>query len=258
MMVNISYMLFKKIFVVIIVTTLFSGVLTFPVSAEEIGQAGSEVISTEQANIEEVQSCLSSLEICDKLDNNCNGEIDEGDVCQSSAPSDNDANDVSVNPVQDQILMELENLKASIDRNTPSERAYDAATAPGTVSVTVLDKNGLPESFQTFVSFVAVGGKTYGGAVDKDGLITTTLPSGRYYTDVLTTDPNQTAPPDLPGFFLEPEDDQTFGPFFLAEKTEPTEEEKQIQAKLEEPSGLASILNTIMHLLGEILKEVRK
>jgi hypothetical protein len=176
----------------------------------------------------------------------------KSDVAPATIP------DASVNPTQDQILMDLQDIKSSINKNTPAERTYDSATAPGTVSLTVLDKNGLPESFQTFVSFVAVGGKTYGGAVDKDGNMTTTLPSGRYYTDVLTTDPNKVTPPDLPGFFLEPEDTLSFGPYFLAEKTEPTQEEKQIQAKLEEPSGLASILNTMIHLLGEILKEVRK
>jgi hypothetical protein len=183
-----------------------------------------------------------------------NTEVDTPKTDAAPTPT----NDAVVDPARDQILLELENIKSSIDKNTPSEKAYDEATAPGQVSLTILDKNGLPPAFQTFVSFIAVGGKTYGGAVDKDGLIAVTLPSGRYYVEILSTDPNQVAPPDLPGFFLEPEDALTFGPFFLQEKTEPTKEEKQIQAKLEEPSGLASILSTIMHLLGEILKEVRK
>lgn len=235
-------MLFKKTSIIIL-ATLFSAVFAFSVSAEEIAPATGDVVPAIPTDTPETAPVTTK-------------EQPASIQPTESAPAL--ANDTPIDPARDQILLELENLKASIDRNTPTERAYDSATAPGTVSLTILDKNGLPESFQTFVSFVAVGGKTYGGAVDKDGLLTTTLPSGRYYTDVLTTDPNQVAPPDLPGFFLEPEDTLTFGPFFLAEKTEPTEEEKQIQAKLEEPSGLASILNTIMHLLGEILKEVRK
>ena len=172
----------------------------------------------------------------------------------TSAPT----NETIIDPTSDQILLELQNIKSSIERSTPSERAYDEATAPGTVSLTILDRYGLPSSFQIFVSFIGVGGKTYGGAADKDGLITTTLPSGRYYVEILSTDPNQVAPLDLPGFFLEPEDALTYGPFFLVEKTEPTQAEKQIQATLQQPSGLASILNTIIHLLGEILKAVRK
>lgn len=233
---------FKKIYVIIL-AVIFFGVSAFSVSAEEAAPVTGAVIPAIPTDTPETAPVSVK-------EQSASAQPDE------SAPAQN--NDTVINPTQDQILLELENLKASIDRNTPVERAYDSATAPGTVSLTVLDKNGLPESFQTFVSFVAVGGKTYGGAVDKDGIITTTLPSGRYYTDVLTTDPNKVAPPDLPGFFLEPEDTLTFGPFFLAEKTEPTQEEKQIQAKLEEPSGLASILNTILHLLGEILKEVRK
>lgn len=219
---------FKKIYIIIL-AVIFSGISAFSVSAEEMIPSEEPVVSEEPI--------ISTLPV-------------------ESVPAP--ANDTAIDPTQDQIILELENIKSSIEKNTPSERAYDAAIAPGTVSLTVLDKNGLPPAFPIFVSFIAVGGKTYGGAVDRDGLITATLPSGRYYADVLTTDPNQTAPPDLPGFFLEPEDTITFGPFFLVEKTEPTKEEKQIQEKLEEPSGLASILNTILHLLGEILKEVRK
>ncbi|MEK7139857.1 MAG: hypothetical protein AAB805_00875 [Patescibacteria group bacterium] len=140
------------------------------------------------------------------------------------------------------------------------ERAFDPATAPGTVSLSVRMPDGTPPTVSVFASFVGVGGKTFGGPLDKDGAITVTMPQGRYYTEFLVVDTRYGPPNDPPSFFLDANEEQTFGPLLLSHTSSFTDTalEAEVEKTLsEEKGGMAKILSLIVKLLLAILREIR-
>ena len=120
------------------------------------------------------------------------------------------------------------------------ERAFDPATAPGTVSLSVRMPDGTPPTVSVFASFVGVGGKTFGGPLDKDGAITVTMPQGRYYTEFLVVDTRYGPPNDPPSFFLDANEEQTFGPLLLSHTSSFTDTALEAEVEKRSPKKRAA------------------
>ena len=139
-------------------------------------------------------------------------------------------------------------------------RAFDVATAPGKVHLSVLMPDGTAPTVSVFTSFVGVGGKTFGGPLDKEGAITVTMPQGRYYAEFLVIDTRYGPPNDPPSFFLDANEEQTFGPLLLSGTSSFTDsalEAEVAETLKDEKSGFAKIFSLIIKLLLAILQEIR-
>lgn len=137
--------------------------------------------------------------------------------------------------------------------------AFDAATAPSRVKLKVLNPDGSVPTIPVFITFVGVGGRTYGGPLDREGAIETIMPTGRYYADVLVLDTKFGPPSDPPSFFLEANEERDFGALTLTDKSSFADEalEREFATALEGKSGFAKIFSLIVKLLLAILKELR-
>lgn len=126
----------------------------------------------------------------------------------------------------------------------------------------ILDPNGNVPTVPVFVTFVGVGGRTYGGSIDKEGNLETVMPTGRYYTDFLVIDTKFGPPDNPPSFFLEANEDRDFGTFILTAKSSFTDAslEKEVSDTIgpdKSQGGFAKIFSLIIKLLLAILKEIR-
>lgn len=138
-------------------------------------------------------------------------------------------------------------------------KAFDPTTAPSKVRLKILDPSGNAPTIPVFVTFVGVGGRTYGGPIDREGALETIMPTGRYYTDFLVIDTKLGPPADPPSFFLEANEERDFGVLVLTDKSSfaDTALESEIASTLEGKGGLAKIFSLIVKLLLAILKEIR-
>lgn len=141
-------------------------------------------------------------------------------------------------------------------------KAFDSAIAPSKVRLKILDNAGNAPTIPVFVSFVGVGGRNYGGPVDREGAIEVILPTGRYYADVLVIATNLGPPQNLPAFFLEANEERDFGVFTLTDKSSFADPvlENEIASTLDSGSGkggFAKIFALIIKLLLAILREIR-
>lgn len=137
--------------------------------------------------------------------------------------------------------------------------AFDPATAPSKVRLKILNADGSVPMIPVFVTFVGVGGRTYGGPIDREGGIATIMPTGRYYTDILVLDTKSGPPSDPPSFFLEANEERDFGALVLTDKSSFTDSalEAEVSSVLESKGGFAKIFSLIVKLLLAILKELR-
>ncbi|GEM_PF-6943012 len=138
-------------------------------------------------------------------------------------------------------------------------RGFDPATAPSIVRIKVLNPNGSTPTSAVFVSFIGVGGRSYGGPLDREGNIKAVMPSGRYYADFLVVDTHYGPPPNAPAFFLEANEERDLGVIQLSNVSSFTDTalEAEVAQTLEGERGMAKIFSLIVKLLLAILKEVR-
>lgn len=152
-------------------------------------------------------------------------------------------------------------LQPVVPFESTSGKAFDAATAPSKVKLKILDPNGNVPTIPVFITFVGVGGRTYGGPIDREGALETVIPSGRYYTDFLVIDTKLGSPDNPPSFFLEANEERDFGAFLLTDKSSfgdaPLEQEFGATLAGGKPAGFARIFSLIVKLLLAILKEIR-
>jgi len=139
------------------------------------------------------------------------------------------------------------------------DRAFDAATAPSKAKLKILTSSGSAPTIPVFVTFVGVGGKTYGGPVDKEGSLETIMPTGRYYTDILVIDTKLGPPTNPPSFFLEANEERDFGILTLTETSSFTDTalEQEVATALDGERGFAKVFSLIIKLLLALLKELR-
>lgn len=123
--------------------------------------------------------------------------------------------------------------------------------------------DGAPPSFPVYVTFVGVGNKNFGGKINANGELTVTMPSGRYYTDVLVISTEYVQGEDGPSFFLEANEQRDFGVIRLMPKSEITSQssadkslEKDILAHAQSTTGVGKILFLIVKLLMQILEKI--
>ncbi len=138
-------------------------------------------------------------------------------------------------------------------------RGFDPATAPSQVRLTVRDPRGNIPTSPVFVSFIGVGGRSYGGPLTNDGAITAIMPSGRYYADFLVVDTRSGPPANPPAFFLEANEERDLGVILLSDVSTFTDRalEAEVNETLEEKGGFGKVFGLIVKLLLAILKEVR-
>jgi hypothetical protein len=144
-------------------------------------------------------------------------------------------------------------------------KAFDPATAPSKVRLKILNPDGSVPAVPVFVSFVGVGGRTYGGPIDREGAIETVMPTGRYYTDILVIDTKFGPPANPPSFFLEANEERDFGVLLLSDKSSFTDSnlEREVAASFDGHGGgglikgLARSFALIIKLLLQILQEIR-
>lgn len=141
-------------------------------------------------------------------------------------------------------------------------KAFDPFIAPSKVRLKILDNAGNAPTVPVFVSFIGVGGRNYGGPIDREGAIEVILPTGRYYADVLVIAANLGPPQNLPAFFLEANEERDFGVFTLTDKSSFADPvlENEIASTLDSGSGkggFAKIFALIVKLLLAILREIR-
>jgi secreted PhoX family phosphatase len=178
---------------------------------------------------------------------------------------------VSTSTVPEDISPEITNPTVPIDvipleviAPTPPPVLLDSATAPSKVTIRVIMPDGTPPSFPVYVTFVGVGNKNFGGKTNTDGVVAVTIPSGRYYTDLLVVNTEYVQGEDGPSFFLEANDQRDLGVIKLVPKSESTSRsladtslEKDISAQAESTTGVGKVLFLIVKLLMQILDEVR-
>lgn len=138
-------------------------------------------------------------------------------------------------------------------------RAFDPVVAPSKIRLKILDPGGNVPLSPVFVSFIGVAGRTYGGQVNREGIIEAVAPTGRYYTDVLIIDTKLGPPNDPPSFFLEANEDRDLGTVFLTDQSSFQDQalQSEVAGALEQKSGLAKIFSLIVKLLLAILQEIR-
>lgn len=144
-----------------------------------------------------------------------------------------------------------------------SPSPVDSAIAPSKVTIKVIMLDGTPPSFPVYVTFVGVGNKNFGGKINANGELIVTMPSGRYYTDVLVISTEYVQGEDGPSFFLEANEQRDFGVLRLMPKSEMTSQssadtslEKDMLAQAESTTGVGKILFLIVKLLMQILEKV--
>lgn len=144
------------------------------------------------------------------------------------------------------------------------EPAFDSAIAPSKVTVTVLMPDGTSPSFPVFVTFVGVGNRNFGGKIEANGRMTTIMPQGRYYTELMVVNTKYVQGESGPAFILESNEERDLGIIRLALKSEKGQTmsdsilENNLNNELEAGNkGLASILSMIVKLLMQILEELR-
>lgn len=135
---------------------------------------------------------------------------------------------------------------------------FDPATAPSKVRLKILNPDGSVPIVPVFVTLVGVGGRTYGGPIDREGNLETIMPTGRYYTDILVIDTKAGPPANPPSFFLEANEERDFGVLVLTDKSSFTDSalEREVAATLDGNGGLAKMVSLIVKLLLAILKEL--
>jgi hypothetical protein len=138
-------------------------------------------------------------------------------------------------------------------------KGFDPAVAPSVVKLKVIDPKGTIPTSSVFVSFIGVGGRSYGGPLDNEGAIKAVMPSGRYYTDFLVVDTHYGPPTNPPAFFIEANEERDLGIVSLSDKSAFTDTalEAEVGQTLKQESGMAKIFSLIVKLLLAILKEVR-
>lgn len=140
-------------------------------------------------------------------------------------------------------------------------KGFDAAIAPSKVHIKITDSAGGAPIIPVFVTFVGVGGKTYGGPVNREGVLETVMPTGRYYTDILVIDRKIGPPRDPPSFFLEANEDRDLGVLTLSDQSAFTDTnlEREVADTLEADGtrGFAKFFALIIKLLLSILQEIR-
>lgn len=137
--------------------------------------------------------------------------------------------------------------------------AFDAATAPSKAKLKILTSSGSVPTIPVFVTFVGVGGKTYGGPINREGTIETVMPTGRYYADVLVIDTKFGPPTNPPSFFLEANEERDLGILMLTETSSFTDTalEQEVATTLDGERGFAKVFSLIIKLLLALLKELR-
>lgn len=145
-------------------------------------------------------------------------------------------------------------------------RAFDPAIAPSKVKIKILDPEGNVPKTPVFISYIGVGGRTYGGQINREGIVETIMPTGRYETDFLVIDTKLGPPANRPSFFLEANEDRDLGVFLLTNQSSFQDEEleKEMADTLgantvgtENRGALAKIFALIVKLLLAILNEIR-
>lgn len=143
---------------------------------------------------------------------------------------------------------------------------FDPATAPSKVTIRVFMPDGTSPPFPVFVTFVGVGNKNFGGKIDANGELTVTMPSGRYYTELMIINTEYIQGEDGPSFFLEANEGRDFGAIRLISKSEQNKRgqsledqtlEANILSEVGDSKGMGKILLLILKLLMKILEEVR-
>lgn len=124
--------------------------------------------------------------------------------------------------------------------------------------------DGSASPFPVFVTFVGVGNKNFGGKINANGELTVTMPSGRYYTELLVISTEYVQGEDGPSFFLEANEERDFGAIRLmpkaaqtSQKLEDSSLEANILKEAENAKGIGKILVLIVKLLMQILEEVK-
>lgn len=143
---------------------------------------------------------------------------------------------------------------------------FDPAIAPSKVTISVFMPDGSSPPFPVFVTFVGVGNKNFGGKINANGELTVTMPSGRYYTELMVINTEYIQGEDGPSFFLEANEERDFGAIRLIPKSEQDKigqslEDQTLEANIlsevEDSKGMGKILLLIVKLLIRILEEVR-
>jgi|GEM_PF-4124211 len=136
---------------------------------------------------------------------------------------------------------------------------FNPETAPSKVTIRIVTPDGQVPTVPVFVTYVGVGGTTYGGPIDRQGQLETVLPSGRYYTDILVVSTDYGPPTNPPSFFLDSNVSKDFGVLTLSSNSAFVDPnlENQVATTLNSTSGMAKVLALIVKLLLSILQEIR-
>ncbi len=96
---------------------------------------------------------------------------------------------------------------------------FDPATAPASITLKVrMAETKKALKFPVTINFVAVGGKRTEVTADKDGNLSLSLASGRYYTEVAVSDSDYKLVGDGPAFFANANEEQDLGVVYITEK----------------------------------------
>jgi len=246
---------------------------------EDLGQtacgAGACEMTMDNCSAGVPQTCAPkspTQEICDQKDNDCDGETDEGNVCETSAPSDEPtpeplpfSSEPNQEPLSEPVVPEP-TVQPVVPFVSQDGRAFDPAIAPSKVKIKILDPEGNVPKTPVFVSFAGVGGRTYGGQINTEGVAEAIMPTGRYETDFLIIDTKLGPPAIRLSFFLEPNEDMDFGVFLLTNQSSFYDKalEEEMAGTLgtgavgnESQGALAKIFSLIVKLLLAILQEIR-
>lgn len=271
--------MFKKRNLILTLIVLSSFVLFSPLvfaqeasSTDPVVEASEPIVNEEPANndpsvTEPILGCM------DLTANNYNSEAteDDGSCLPAEVPSGTEEGTYPVSepeetppppPPEPEIIYVYVEQPVKPEKQPepkPAENPVDPAIQPSEVTIAVLMPDGTPPPFPVFVTFVGVGNKNFGGRVNANGQLTVSMPTGRYYTELMVINTQYVQGEDGPSFFLEADDKVDLGGIRLISKSAATRsvEDQAIEADIGEAQGLGKVLALIVKLLMQILEEIR-